>query len=113
MMKKISLLLCLLLCTSLAPVSEKMTDLQMEISYLLNKRESLISKTSTELHQEVNSELASMNKMLDFRWGDFVSKLKNAQKYEKMNREDHEELHRIDLRLSQLTAEAQHLIQVR
>jgi hypothetical protein len=106
-----------LLCLSLVAVShlplQKLTELQMEMSYLVNKREMLLRKSSDNLHQEVNAEVTSMQEMLDFRWGEFVSKLKNAKKYENMNREDEEELHLIDLRLSQLFAEAQHLIDTR
>ncbi len=112
-MKKMALFLSFLMCTSVIAdsnaSSQRLMAIKQEMSDLLQKRAALLSKHSDEQHHEVNEEISGMNKMLDSRWGDFVSKLKNAKQYETMVKEDEEELHKIDQRLEQLAAEAQTL----
>jgi hypothetical protein len=108
-MKKMSLFLSFLMCTSVLAdsntSSQRLAAIKTEMSVLLEKRAALLKKHTDEERREVNEEVTSMPKMLDSRWGDFVSKLKNAKGYETMVKEDEEELHKIDQRLEQLAAE--------
>lgn len=109
-MKKWHLVLSFLFCsvamaTEDVPL-ERLVDIDIEMTYLQAKRDLLIKKISADHHVEVNSQVGSMKEMVDYQWGDFVSKVKDAESHDEKAESEKKELLLVERQIAALANEA-------
>ncbi|MBA2727494.1 MAG: hypothetical protein H0U49_04895 [Parachlamydiaceae bacterium] len=113
-MSKLFLILCLFISTSLVtsqPLQiQELIDIQLEISYLAAKRNTLISDIKYAHLTEINDQVKTIQTMRDYQWSKFISELNEAEKYENLAKADRSKLQAIDQRILQLNAEAAALL---
>lgn len=89
------------------PANQNLIDIQLEVSFLAAKKQLLLKMQAAEKLHEMDNEVNSVDKMISYRWGDFVSELKEAESSENQAQNDQNEIVEINRRLKLLILEAE------